>query len=194
MLGGPGSGKTSRAYDYCLARTRGNFVTAEATDDKAAMKSLLCGHVSGAFPGAGSRTGAFSHARDGVCFLDESHGVSGSVMEVLMEALDSNQYLPYGASAKRPLDCAVVFASNRSWDTLIASVNMDEHARLGAMILHLPDLAVRREDLIAVLATTLDGMRRRATTWAAPAGLSQAAWQAIGDCPWRGNTRARSSA
>lgn len=194
LLGGPGSGKTSLAYYYFLARTRGNFVTvnltAEATDDKAAMKSLLCGHVSGAFQGAGSRTGAFSHARDGVCFLDESHGVSGSVIEVLMEALDANQYLPYGASAKRPLECAMVFASNRSWETLIASLNMDERTRLGAMILHLPDLAVRREDLIAVLATTLDGMRRRATTWVAPAGLSQAAWQAIGDCPWRGNTRA----
>jgi len=194
LLGGPGAGKTSLAYYYYLSRQQGNFVTvnltAEATDDKAAMKSLLCGHVSGAFPGAGSRTGAFSHARDGVAFLDESHGVSGSVMEVLMEALDSNQYLPYGASAKRPLECAVVFASNRNWDTLIASINMDEHARLGAMIMHLPDLAVRREDLIAVLAATLDNMRQRTTSWTAPAGLSDAAWQAVCDCPWRGNTRA----
>ncbi|GAB3671888.1 sigma 54-interacting transcriptional regulator [Salinisphaera aquimarina] len=194
LLGGPGAGKTSLAYYYYLCRERGNFVTvnlsSEATDDKAAMKSLLCGHVSGAFAGAGSRTGAFSHARDGVCFLDESHGVSGSVMEVLMEALDSNQYLPYGASAKRPLDCALVFASNRNWDTLIASVNMDEHARLGAQILHLPDLAVRQEDLVAVLAATLNNMRRRSTTWIAPAGLSHAAWQAVRSCDWRGNTRA----
>lgn len=194
LLGGPGTGKTSLAYYYYLARRRGNFVTvnltAEATDDKAAMKSLLCGHVSGAFPGAGSRTGAFSHAREGVCFLDESHGVSGSVMEVLMEALDSNQYLPYGASAKRPLDCALVFASNRNWETLVSAINMDEHARLGALILHLSDLAVRREDLIAVLAATLNTMRQRSTTWTAPAGLSDAAWQAVCDCPWRGNTRA----
>ncbi|MES1923883.1 putative PAS/PAC sensor protein [Salinisphaera sp. T31B1] len=194
LLGGPGAGKTSLAYYFHLCRKLGNFVTvnltAEATHDKAAMKSLLCGHVSGAFPGAGSRTGAFSHARDGVCFLDESHGVSGTVMEVLMEALDSNQYLPYGASAKRPLDCAIVFASNRSWETLIASVNMDEHARLGAQILHLPDLAVRREDLVAVLAATLHQMKSRSTSWVAPAGLSRAAWQAMCACPWRGNTRA----
>ena len=194
LLGGPGAGKTSLAYYYYLCRQRGNFVTvnlsAESTDDKAAMKSLLCGHVSGAFPGAGSRTGAFSHAREGVCFLDESHGVSGSVMEVLMEALDSGQYLPYGASAKRPLECALVFASNRNWETLISAVNMDEHARLAAQVLHLPDLAVRREDLVAVLAVTLDNMRRRATTWQAPAGLTHAAWQAVCNCPWRGNTRA----
>lgn len=194
LLGGPGAGKTSLAYYFHLARGIGNFVTvnlaAEATADKAAMKSLLCGHVSGAFAGAGSRTGAFSHARDGVCFLDESHGISGTVMDVLMEALDSNQYLPYGASAKRTLDCAVVFASNRSWDALMASVNMDEHARLGAQIMHLPDLALRQEDLIAVLAATLDGMRARSTTWMAPSGLSAAAWQAVRQCPWRGNTRA----
>ncbi|MGH8457220.1 MAG: sigma 54-interacting transcriptional regulator, partial [Stenotrophobium sp.] len=93
LLGGPGSGKTSLAYYYFLVRERGRFVSvnlsAENTGDKAAVKSLLCGHVSGAFPGAAGRTGAFSHARDGVCFLDESHGVMGAVMEVLMEALDS---------------------------------------------------------------------------------------------------------
>ncbi|MDT0634737.1 sigma 54-interacting transcriptional regulator [Spectribacter hydrogenooxidans] len=194
LLGGPGSGKTSLAYYFYLARAQGNFVTvnltSESTDDKAAMKSLLCGHVAGAFPGAGSRTGAFAHSREGVCFLDESHGVSGSVMEVLMEALDSGQYLPYGASAKQPLRCAVVFASNRTWETLISQVNLDEHARLGAVILHLADLSVRQEDLIAVLAATLAGMASKATSWQPPAGLSDDAWALIRDCPWRGNTRA----
>ncbi len=194
LLGGPGAGKTSLAYYFYLARKQGNFVTcnltSESTDDKAAMKSLLCGHVSGAFPGAGSRTGAFAHARDGVCFLDESHGVSGSVMEVLMEALDSGQYLPYGASAKQPLNCAVVFASNRNWETLIGSINIDEHARLGAMIMHLADLSVRQEDLIAVLATTLHRMSSKSVTWTPPDGISDEAWEAIKACPWHGNTRA----
>lgn len=194
LLGGPGAGKTSLAYYYYLARKKGNFVTcnlsSESTDDKAAMKSLLCGHVSGAFPGAGSRTGAFAHARDGVCFLDESHGVSGSVMEVLMEALDSGQYLPYGASAKQPLNCAVVFASNRNWDTLIGSINIDEHARLGAMIMHLADLSVRQEDLVAVLAATLHRMRKQSVTWTPPAGIDDEAWEVMKECKWHGNTRA----
>src|SRR3546814_14100260 len=57
--------------DVCSSDlNRGRFVSvnlaAENTGDKAAVKSLLCGHVSGAFPGDGSRTGAFTHARDGV--------------------------------------------------------------------------------------------------------------------------------
>lgn len=194
LLGGPGAGKTSLAYYFYLARAQGNFVTvnltSEATDDKAAMKSLLCGHVAGAFPGAGSRTGAFAHARDGVCFLDESHGVSGSVMEVLMEALDSGQYLPYGASAKQPVNCAVVFASNRTWETLIGGINLDEHARLGAVIIHLADLRARIEDLIAVLAATLASMADKSRTWTPPSGLTPEAWQAILDCRWHGNTRA----
>lgn len=194
LLGGPGSGKTSLAYFFHQTRQRGNFVTvnlsAESTGDKAAMKSLLCGHVSGAFPGAGSRSGAFSHARDGVCFLDESHGVSGSVMEVLMEALDSRQYLPYGASSKRPLDCAVIFASNRTWESLLHQVNLDEHARLGATIVHLADLAARPEEIIAVLADTLARMARQTTTWTAPDGLTDEAWRLIRQSPWHGNTRA----
>jgi len=190
LLGGPGCGKTTLAYYYYLCRARGNFVTvnlaAEATGEKAAIKSVLCGDVSG----AGTRTGAFSQARDGVCFLDESHGVAGSVMEVLMEALDTGQYRPAGASAKQALECALVFASNRSWQALMSAINIDEHARLAAQPLVLPDLAQRREDLIAILAITLENMRARSTTWQAPAGLTHAAWQAVCDCAWHGNARA----
>lgn len=70
-------------------------LSAESTGDKASMKSLLCGHVAGAIPGAGAREGALSFARDGVCFLDESHGVTGSVMQILMEVLETNQHSPF---------------------------------------------------------------------------------------------------
>lgn len=193
LLGGPGSGKTTLAYYYYLQRAKGKFVSvnlaAESVGDKAAIKSLLCGHVSGAFPGAGARTGAFQHARDGVCFLDESHEINGAVMEVLMEALDNGQYLPYGASAKQPLDCAVLYATNRSWTHLMNSVNLDQFTRLGASTLFVPELAKREEDMIAVVATALAKMVTRCTNWVAPTGLSSEAWAVIRDCRWHGNIR-----
>lgn len=193
LLGGPGAGKTSIAYYYWLRRSRGNFVTinlnAESTGDKAAMKSLLCGHVTGAFPGASAREGALSFAKDGVCFLDESHGVTGVVMQVLMEVLDSNQYFPYGATAKRMLECAVIFASNRSWESLRNQINLDEHARLGATLVEIEDLNRRREDLIAVLAAMFAKFSKQCTTWTAPRGLTEEAWEKILACPWRGNLR-----
>lgn len=194
LLGGPGAGKTSLAYYYYLVRGKGRFVSvnlaAENTGDKAAVKSLLCGHVSGAFPGAGARTGAFTHARDGVCFIDESHGVTGPVMEVLMEAFDNGQYLPFGASAKQSLDCAIVFATNRSWETLLNSVNIDEFTRIGAATLSVPELNKREEDMIAVTATTLARLAGRCTSWQPPKGISEEAWQLIRHCRWHGNIRA----
>ena len=193
LLGAPGAGKTTLAYHYYLCRGKGNFVavnlTAESTGDKESMKSLICGHVPGALPGANSREGALSFAGEGVCFLDESHGVTGVVMQVLMEVLDSGQYLPYGGTKKRSLDCAVIFASNRSWEALREMMNLDEHARLGATLIKLSDLAAREEDLIAVLATTLDNFSKKCTTWKPPTGISPAAWAEYKKCQWRGNTR-----
>jgi len=194
LLGPPGSGKTSMAYYYYLVRGLGQFVSvnlmAENTRDKAAIKSLLCGHVSGAFAGASARTGSFTQARDGVCFIDESHDISGPVMEVLMEALDNGQYLPYGASSKRQIECAVMFATNRSWEFLQSSVNLDEFTRLGASLLRVPELAQREEDLIAVAATSLARLAAKCQTWTPPEGLSAEAWTRLRRCPWRGNVRA----
>lgn len=194
LLGGPGAGKTSLAYFYYLMRNKGRFVSvnlnSETTGDKAAIKSLLCGHVMGAFPGAGARLGAFTNARDGVCFIDEAHGVAGGVMEVLMEALDNGQFMPFGASAKQPLECALLFATNRSWEHLMSTVNIDEFTCLGAAVLQVPELHKREEEQISVIATLLDKLGSSCTTWIAPDGIEYGAWEAIRACRWHGNVRA----
>src|SRR3546814_19794309 len=97
-------------------------------------------------------------------------------MEVLMEAFDNGQYLPFGASAKQSLECAIVFATNRSWETLQNSVNIDEFTRIGAATLSVPELPKREADMIAVAATTLSRPDDRRTTWDKPKGQTEDAW------------------
>jgi transcriptional regulator with GAF, ATPase, and Fis domain len=193
LMGGPGSGKTTLAYYYYLVRGLGQWVSvnlaAENVGDKAAIKSLLCGHVSGAFPGAAARNGALTTARDGVCFMDESHEIAGAVMEVLMEVLDQGQYMPYGASAKRQMECALLYATNRSWAHLQSGVNLDEFTRLGAARLEVPELNRREEDMIAVVAGALARLAAPCRDWKAPSGLSLEAWKAMRECRWHGNIR-----
>jgi len=193
LMGGPGSGKTTLAYYYYLVRGLGQWVSvnlaAENVGDKAAIKSLLCGHVSGAFPGAAARNGALTTARDGVCFMDESHEIAGAVMEVLMEVLDQGQYMPYGASAKRQMECALLYATNRSWAHLQSGVNLDEFTRLGAARLEVAELHRREEDMIAVVAAALARLAAPCRDWKAPSGISLEAWKAMRECRWHGNIR-----
>jgi hypothetical protein len=194
LMGGPGSGKTTLAYYYYLVRGLGQWVSvnlaAENVGDKAAIKSLLCGHVSGAFPGAAARNGALTTARDGVCFMDESHEIAGAVMEVLMEVLDQGQYMPYGASAKRQMECALLYATNRSWAHLQSGVNLDEFTRLGAARLEVPELHRREEDMIAVVASALARLAAPCKDWKAPIGMSLESWKLMRECRWHGNIRA----
>ena len=106
-----------------------------------------------------------------------------------MEALDSGQYLPYGASAKQQLECAVLYATNRSWNHLQNSVNLDQFTRLGASTLQVPELSRREEEMIAVIATTLAKLSARCSNWVAPTGLSNEAWTIVRECRWHGNIR-----
>lgn len=194
LLGAPGTGKTSLAYYYWLCRDSGRFVSvnlsSEVVDSKEALKSLLCGHVTGAMGGSGAREGALAFAEDGVAFIDESHALTGKVFSVLMEVLDSEQFLPFGSTHKRALKAAVIFASNRSWDSLTENIHLDEHARLGATIIEIPDLSKRKEDIVAIVASLLWRFSGKCSTWQAPAGFDQQAWDLIWNATWKGNVRA----
>ena len=111
-------------------------------------------------------------------------------MQALMEALDSGQYLPFGATKKRRLGCGLVFASNRSWQTLMDSVDLDEHTRLAASILELPALRERPVDIAICSALSLAKHKELTTKWQAPTGISEDAFTLMNKSAWNGNVRA----
>ena len=87
------------------------------------------------------------------------------------------------------MECALIYATNRSWSHLMNTVNLDEFTRMGAAILQVPPLAGREEDMIAVTAGMLCKLAKPCTSWPAPQGMTIEAWRMLRDCSWQGNIR-----
>ena len=193
LAGEPGTGKElfARAAHRLSPRAAGPFVAVNmAAISPELFESELFGHVRGSFTGAvGERKGYFEQADRGTLFLDEIGELRPEHQGKLLRVLQEKSFYRVGATRPTAVDVRVVAASNRDLERGMADgwFREDLYFRLKGLVLRLPPLRARRED-VPLLAARF--VQEAAAEMGRPGlGLSEAALAALEGHDWPGNVR-----
>ncbi len=153
ILGETGTGKelvASCLHDYGQ-RQAGNFVAINCGGmPESLFESEVFGHEAGAFTGAAKRrVGKIEHARGGTLFLDEIETMPMNLQVKLLRTLQERRFERLGSNELLPMDCGVIAATKadlleRSRE---GSFRADLYYRLSVVVLEIPPLRERREDI-----------------------------------------------
>ncbi len=153
LTGESGTGKdlVARALHFQSRRAAAPFVpiNCAAIPDNL-LESELFGHVQGAFTDArGHKAGLLQAANGGTLFLDEIGEMPVALQAKLLTVIESKRVRPLGATAEIAVDFRVVAATNSELEAATAAGRFrpDLYYRLAAIVLHLPPLRERCEDI-----------------------------------------------
>jgi DNA-binding NtrC family response regulator len=153
------------------------------------LESELFGHTRGAFTGATSDArGLFEQAHGGTIFLDEIGETSPALQVKLLRVLQEYEVRPVGGSRPVKVDVRVLAATNVDLEqaVLAGSFRPDLFYRLGVLVIRVPALRDRREDIPLLIERFLQGACSRAgrTVTIAPSALER-----LVAFDWSGNVR-----
>ena len=186
IVGETGTGKelVAQSIHDASQRAGGPFITVDCTSvPENLFESELFGHARGAFTGAtNAREGAIEAASGGTLFLDEIGELPSSMQPKLLRALEQKSVRRVGESKHRGVDVRFVAATHRNLGELVGdgSFREDLYFRLAVILLQVPPLCARREDIPVLLEHFLPRD-------AEPLGDDVIAW--ANTQPWRGNVR-----
>lgn len=115
------------------------------------VESLFFGHRRGAFTGAvESSVGHVERSDGGTLFLDELASLVPEAQGKLLRFLESGEMQPLGAASKRRVDLRVICAvQDDIWTALDRGrFRRDLFQRVAGVVIELPPLAARPEDII----------------------------------------------
>jgi DNA-binding NtrC family response regulator len=157
------------------------------------VESELFGSEEGAFTGAVSRPGCFERADGGTLFLDEVADMPLDTQVKLLRALENREVTRVGGRHPMPVNVRVVSATNRDIEAQVAdgAMRADLWYRLAVLLIHVPPLRERREDIPLLAHALLRETTSRAGRIVAAVGvtLSDAALQRLATHTWPGNVR-----
>lgn len=119
------------------------------------IESELFGHVKGSFTGANKdRAGKFEAANGGTIFLDEIGDMSLSAQAKVLRALQENKISRVGSDKDIKVNVRVISATNKNLKKEIAEGNFREdlYHRLAVILIHVPSLNDRRDDIPHLIA------------------------------------------
>jgi DNA-binding NtrC family response regulator len=114
------------------------------------IESELFGHEKGSFTSAiKQRIGKFEQANGGTLFLDEIGDMSLSAQAKVLRALQEGKITRVGADKEIPVDVRVIAATNKDLlkETEAKTFRLDLYHRLSVIVIHVPSLNERRNDI-----------------------------------------------
>jgi DNA-binding NtrC family response regulator len=154
------------------------------------IESELFGHVKGAFTSAvKDRAGKFEAADGGTIFLDEIGDMSLSAQAKVLRALQENVIQRVGADKDIKVNVRVVAATNKDLKKEIEAGRFREdlYHRLAVILIKVPALNDRREDIPALIAHFATKIALEQGT--VVKNFSEAALQLLQEYDWTGNIR-----
>jgi two-component system nitrogen regulation response regulator NtrX len=154
------------------------------------IESELFGHEKGSFTSAvKQRIGKFEQANGGTLFLDEIGDMSLSAQAKVLRALQENKINRVGGDKDIRVDVRVVAATNKDLKKEISENKFREdlYHRIGVIILHVPPLRERIEDIPLLVNRFLEDI---ATEYGAKKkSISTEALGILNNFQWTGNIR-----
>jgi DNA-binding NtrC family response regulator len=153
-------------------------------------ESELFGHVKGAFTDARvDRIGCFELADDGTLFLDEIANMPTRLQAKLLRVLQTGEVQRVGSSRLRYVNVRVLSATNADLAAEIAAGRFREDLlhRLNTVVIHLPPLRERTEDIEPLARHFLTHYTARYRK--ALAGFDESGRAALLGHGWPGNVR-----
>jgi two-component system response regulator HydG len=193
IIGESGVGKERVAqlvHDESM-RSKGPFIAVNCgAITETLLESELFGHSKGSFTGANSdRPGLFEASSGGTILLDEIGDVSPAMQLKLLRVLQEREIRRVGENKSRKVDVRIIAATNCDLTQMIAkgSFRQDLYYRLKVVVLHVPPLRERREDILplarVLLAEAAIRMKRKLV------GISSLAADHLLRYEWPGNVR-----
>jgi len=193
VTGESGTGKEliARGIHSHSKRKEGPLITINCGSVPAnLLESEFFGYVKGAFTGADkNHVGLFEAAEGGTLFLDEIGELSLELQVKLLRVLQEHEIRPVGAIKSRKVNVRVITATAKNLEKEILSGNFrqDLFFRLNVMVLNLPPLRERREDIPFLCSHFLDLLNKKMELKIN--GISAEAMSLLMAQDWLGNVR-----
>jgi DNA-binding NtrC family response regulator len=193
LVGESGVGKeiVANCIHEASERRRRAFVRVNlAAIPESMVEAELFGSVRGAFTDAKrDRAGHFATAEGGTLLLDEVCEFKPELQPKLLRALEERRFFPVGSDRERRMNVRVLAATNRDPMAMIARgvLREDLYYRLSTIVIRIPPLRERRDDVLPLAAHFL--ARFRVELGRPAVVLSPAAEAALLAYEWPGNVR-----
>ena len=192
LRGESGTGKelVAAALHSHSPRAEGPFVKVNCSAFvETLLLSELFGHEKGAFTGAAvSKKGRFELADTGTLFLDEIGDISPNTQVALLRVLQEGSFERVGGTQTLSVDVRVICATHRDLEAMVeqGTFRADLYYRLRGVIIEIPPLRERREDIPLLVAHFLD---RRTQAGRPGLQFSRPALASLLQHHWPGNVR-----